>query len=415
MAEIDNKLSIARSIIRDKEPYLMDMILSFIPHYCEGLKTLGVTKHHVLYLDPVWALSIPDQELAAALVHEAHHAFRGHVDRGEGYPDKDQANIAMDLTINDGIRDAGWKLPHGVYCEEYSLPTGLTFEQYYEALSKRPKKKAKSGCGKAPSTPEQAPGVGHGKCGGIAGNPANQELEKQLDAENQGGRSKEEQVVAIQQTAHAIKTYVQSNGRGSVPSWMEEYAAKVTEAPKVSWRRELAAVTRKVAGQIISGGRDYSIRRPSKRSATRGILRPSLIDRVPNVLIVLDTSGSMSLDGEIKDALIETVGIIKAIGLQEVHFLMADMEVSGKIKRLRVRDVLKGLKISGRGGTSFIPAFEEAQKMKPRPDLLIYLTDGDGEAPAVKPANMHVIWGIVPGHHRYAPAAWGRTIMIKDG
>src|SRR5690349_24935045 len=70
----------------------------------------------------------------------------------------------------------------------------------------------------------------------------------------------------------------------------------------------------------------------------------------------------------------------------------------------------------GRGGTDFRPAFAAAEKVYPRPDLLIYFTDGYGPVPDSPPRGMHTLWGLIP--HRTAgaarPALWGDVVLISD-
>ena len=70
----------------------------------------------------------------------------------------------------------------------------------------------------------------------------------------------------------------------------------------------------------------------------------------------------------------------------------------------------------GRGGTSFIPAIAAASKLSPRPDLLIYCTDGDGDAPKCPPQGMSVVWAIIMGVYARAkaPAHWGHTVVVSE-
>ncbi len=76
-------------------------------------------------------------------------------------------------------------------------------------------------------------------------------------------------------------------------------------------------------------------------------------------------------------------------------------------------DQIPKLEVHGRGGTSFIQPLETAMKMQPRPDLCIYLTDGDGTAPSVAP-SIPVIWCVVPGSYSRKPATWGHTVYCSN-
>ena len=78
-----------------------------------------------------------------------------------------------------------------------------------------------------------------------------------------------------------------------------------------------------------------------------------------------------------------------------------------------MRDI-RDLPVVGRGGTDFRPAIELAQTLRPRPDLLVYSTDGDGTAPNEPPPNMEVVFLIVPSHYNKTPATWGHTVIMAD-
>ena len=75
---------------------------------------------------------------------------------------------------------------------------------------------------------------------------------------------------------------------------------------------------------------------------------------------------------------------------------------------------LKTLPVHGGGGTNFIPALEAVQKLVPKPDICIYLTDGDGTAPAKPPRGMETVWCIVPTGYARKPAEWGHLIVVSD-
>ncbi len=72
------------------------------------------------------------------------------------------------------------------------------------------------------------------------------------------------------------------------------------------------------------------------------------------------------------------------------------------------RDLMKG-----GGGTDFRPIFQDVKQARPRPDVLVVMTDGCGPAPEVDPKTAHTIWLLVGDYVRH-PAAWGDYIEIKE-
>jgi predicted metal-dependent peptidase len=65
--------------------------------------------------------------------------------------------------------------------------------------------------------------------------------------------------------------------------------------------------------------------------------------------------------------------------------------------------------VRGRGGTDFRPPLERAFLAKLRAELVIYFTDGDGEAPS-KPPSCPLIWCLTEGGE--SPAAWGQVVRM---
>jgi predicted metal-dependent peptidase len=196
---------------------------------------------------------------------------------------------------------------------------------------------------------------------------------------------------------------------------MAEAIAALEGPAKVPWHRALGHELKNVMTQLAMGATDFSMSHPSTRTFARddGIIRPGLVAYSPEVMICLDTSGSMGGE-QIGSAFREIIGAIRALPhVSYVQFMEADADVACKPRRVAVRD-LHQMEIHGRGGTDFRPAIEYAQKMKPKPDILIYFTDGDGYAPAAAPKGLKVIWCVVPSFYRRAPAPWGKTIFVDS-
>jgi predicted metal-dependent peptidase len=278
--------------------------------------------------------------------------------------------------------------------------------------------------GKGQSTPSKGGGAGGkgtpvdkkcaaGNCGSIAGpsHPLEQATLEQLAASV--GRNEVEQRVIEKQVSQAIKTHAATNGRGSVPADLLSKAEMDDEPSTIPWQQELASVLRNTSGRIQSGGDDYSISRPSKRSGLRrGLIRPGLVEHLPEVGIVIDTSGSMGPQ-QLTAAAREAYAVCQALGIDEVWFCEADAAISQDWKRVGP-SFFRDLEIRGGGGTDFAPAIASVDRLNPRPDLLVYCTDGDGHAPKQPPPNLEVVWAVVPSYFNRAPAQWGHTVIISD-
>jgi predicted metal-dependent peptidase len=108
----------------------------------------------------------------------------------------------------------------------------------------------------------------------------------------------------------------------------------------------------------------------------------------------------------------EALAVMQQLGLDEVWFMDADTQVH-TYQRLHIKDIPK-VKPTGRGGTSFIEPLEKAAKLRPKPDVVIYLTDGDGFAPKKRPSAFETVWCIVPTPHGSKPANWGHLVVCSN-
>ena len=138
--------------------------------------------------------------------------------------------------------------------------------------------------------------------------------------------------------------------------------------------------------------------------------------RKPNVVVVADTSMSMG-EAEGQRVLTECNSIIKAINT-ELTFIAHDAKSHG----VQVVKSINEIEFRGGGGTNFVTAFDTINDERLDPDVVVFVTDGQGAAPVAKPGNYETIW-ILVGQHRRVPYAndgsrasvtWGEVIEIDE-
>lgn len=434
-----DKLATARLAARQRYPYFSSALLNLIPREAPGLGTLGVTESMLLLWDPDAVARWSLEKLTGVLVHEVGHILRAHARRAkalgiigqDGRPLDPQLaklwNVAGDLEINDDLAENHPEcfLPNdleaGLLPKKFKLEDGLTAEAYYADLRQQQEEQnegdGQDGEGDGDGSEGKGGGPGgdpmRGRCGSCAGNPVDGEPKGEgSNGQGNEGRSEVEVERVRKEVAEAVKAEV-SRGRGSVPAGWARWADATLTPPKVRWQDKLARICRNAVAWK-AGAVDLHHRTMSRRQWGIGIgpgrpMLPALRAPIPHIGVIVDTSGSMG-QSELNAALRETKGILTGVGAR-ITFSANDAEVHELKTVTNWQELAKLLK--GGGGTDFRPAFDAMEKAKPRPDVVVYITDGDGPAPDVAPAWCRTIWLLV-GAHRRVPCSWGEFIELED-
>lgn len=416
-------LAVGRLRAKKDAPYLSAAINALVPREASGKKTIGVSYRGVLFYDPVTIVTWTADELGGALQHEAWHILRDHHTRGEQLSASLLLwNFACDMAINDDLKNANIGLPcgtpdrwtgktYGLLPERAGYKDGETEEVYYAKLRQQFPE---------PETARVTLRIGpaeaaNGQCGSAAGVPGEEEASGSAEGDKAGaeGRTPTELAQIRVQVAQDILEHARS--RGNLPAEMQRWAGDQLRPPIIDWRTKLArAIRRSVA--FRPGMQDFHYSRPSRRQAGLGYgygkpVLPAMRSPVPEVLVVVDTSGSMQ-EEEHAQAIAEIAGILKATSTS-VNFIAIDAAVH-VVKRLKSWTDARESFIGG-GGTDFRPAFDAVAAMRVKPDLMVFITDGCGPAPERPPHGTHVIWLLV-GDYAASPCDWGEQIRTSpDG
>lgn len=147
---------------------------------------------------------------------------------------------------------------------------------------------------------------------------------------------------------------------------------------------------------------DYNWTRPNPRYVKSGIYLPVLAsDGMPDLLIIVDTSGSMNTE-QLKQIMAEIRRILE-IFMCRVIVLYVDDQVQG-FEEFEGHSVRAGnftLNAQGNGGTKFAPAFEWFENNHEiDPAAIIYFTDlqcPTSEWEKLKEPEVPMIWGHILG------------------
>jgi predicted metal-dependent peptidase len=393
----------ARVWVAARMPYLATALLAMPVLARPGIGTVAVDPAWLAYADPEVVAEWDAATLGRVIVHLVSHLLRDHgVRAGEqGVTDETAGRwtLAADAEINDDLLTVD-ALPDQApdVAQEWGQAAGGLAEQYNAHLSDHPAhRRGTLDCGSG--------------CDGQTrdwdgGAPPPAWLRR---------------LVQIQ-TAQAVSEQARREP-GTVPAGLARWAERLLR-PTVDWRRVLAAEIRRAVASV-AGLVDYSYQRPSRRaSAVVGVVLPTLRHPIPELAVVCDTSGSMSED-LLARALTEIDGLVKAIGGRRgVPVLACDTAVHA------VTRVTTGahLQLAGGGGTDMGAGIATALARRPRPDVIVVLTDGYTPWPERPPPARVVVGLIRPGQAGgragqaggravvadWQPPGWARTVVISE-
>lgn len=421
------KLATGRLLVKRKAPYLYSAVMSLIPKEAPGLGTFGVTPKWLMYWDPAFAEACTPEQIAWVFIHEVSHVLRHHDDRRKKLvADPALWNCAADLEINDDIEAMHGNLPgEALYPKKFNLKDGELAESYYHQLRKQAKPEPKKGKGKdkggggegseGGGDEHEHPTPGSGWCGSGAG----RKLPNEPEDEKEQGRSPADQERIRRHTAQEIQKEA-AKSQGHVPAGWTVWANEIVKPAKIPWQSKLRRACRR-AVNFVAGQMEFSYHRPARRQGAFGYgigkpVRPTMVAPVPQILVFLDTSGSM-MGESIQQAAAEIAGILKTTQ-STVKFAAIDCATYGIHDLKHPREFAKHF--VGGGGTSFTVAFDMLEKSRYRPNIVIYLTDGYGDAPAQKPAFVdRMLWVLcgnarIPYDRSGGDINWGEMLWVKD-
>ncbi|WP_377267760.1 VWA-like domain-containing protein [Peterkaempfera sp. SMS 1(5)a] len=372
-----DKLFAARLHAARVRPYLATALFALHPVESRRVPTMAVDRHWRCYASASFVARTPVEELAGVWVHEVSHLLRDHHGRGDrvarergltGPGERLRMNIAADFEINDDVFGDGLVRPEGaVEPGAFGLPEGQLMEDYLRwfTLGPRTQNLVWLDCGSG------ADGL---------------DREWDLGPDGAHGLSAQARDAVRFRVAQGITARPGNTSQGW-QRWAEE-----AFHPPQPWRQLLGAAVRS-ATSSPGAGEDYTYGRPSRRSAgVPGAVLPSLRRRPPRVCVVIDTSGSVS-DAELGSALLEVAAISRAVGGHRDLITVLPCDAAAQVVHPLCR--AEGIPLIGGGGTDLRTGFAKALQTRPRPDVIVALTDGQTPWPSTRPPCRTVV-GLFP-------------------
>ncbi|MET9594204.1 VWA-like domain-containing protein [Streptomyces sp. NPDC006516] len=401
------KLFAARLQAARVRPYLATALFALQPVESRQVPTMAVDPYWRCYVSPGFVDRTSVERLAGAWVHEVSHLLRDHHGRSDRYAHRHELkgaaerlrmNIAADCEINDDIFGDGLVAPEGaVRPASLGLQDGELMEDYLRQFRLGP----------------HTAHLAWLECGSGADG-----LRRAWDLGPDGahGLSAQERDAVRFRVAQGIVGHP-----GNAPRGWRRWAEEAFHPPQ-PWRELLGSAVR-AAASAPGTGEDYVYGRPARRSAAvPGAVLPSLRRRPTRVVVVIDTSGSVS-DAELGSALLEVAAISRALGGRRdlVGVLSCDA-AAGRVRPLC--GGAEGVELLGGGGTDLRAGLARALETRPRPDVVVLLTDGRTPWPSRRPQCRTVVglFGRLHGRSSYdesdpeyvpdRPPSWARVVTI---
>ena len=312
--------------------------------------------------------------------------------------------VQHDIRLTNSGSGRGLRLPKDAYTTStISSELGVlakdnqSIEYYYKLINNFSKK------GNESNGDSNKNGAGNGQMGSGQGNggmasPENGEGDSVHQWEGQGSDDLEESIKAL---VHQVWDSLSDEQRGLVPGALAEQIKKMLAPPQINWKQ----ILRKMVGAIPIPYRKTRTRL-NRRQPYRSDLSGRLPKRTVNVVVGIDTSGSVS-NKEIEYFVNEILNILKDFKGSKLTIVECDAEIGRIYSPKNIAQVDN--KVTGRGGTCFTPVVEYVNGEKkylndPKkyPDagkyrnaLFVYFTDGFGEYEIPKPMTYRNLWVVL--------------------
>jgi predicted metal-dependent peptidase len=380
-------------------PYLAAALYALTTVPTDRVPRLAADRRWRLYANPEWLGRTKVTEIAGRLAHLVWHLLLDHSGRARacqvGSGESGTWALAADACVRQVLDDAGVANTDLLSAADLALPPGGSTEAYFASLTRLPARAPTAG--DISATPES-------ECGSACDSaPRDYELPADADVGTIGDLAAEDirRAVAIEFQGHVT-------GRGTLPGELLRWVSATLD-PVVPWQQVLGVAVRQAAASI-NGVTDYTYGRPSRRqAAVPRVILPATRRPLPEVAVVVDTSGSVD-DGLLAQALGEVDGALRALGVggSAITVLACDAAVHAVTRVRSARDV----RLIGAGGTDMRVGMATADALRPRPDVVIVLTDGYTPWPDRPPPGSAVIAAMLGRERASMPPSpqWARRV-----
>jgi predicted metal-dependent peptidase len=388
------KIVKAKIQLQSESPFFSHLIMNMSLIEDKNIPSMGVNFNGDARYNPEWVETLTSKQLKGVLCHEVMHVALIHLLR-LGKRNHRTWNIATDMMINSMILKDGFELPDGALLPKdhakvkyvFDLPDGpleidvhekVAEQIYEELLEKLPKcdcdchgssnnngnseddnSNSESGDG---NTSQDSTGCQSGNCCPCDGYGFDEHEYGQDLSEA------EKQSIEKEWKGRLVDAATAAKARGNLPGHLGRLVDELLH-PKLNWK---ALLYQYITKDILY---NFTYSKPGKRSYSTGVYMPSEVKENLNIVVTIDTSGSIS-SKEYTEFMSEVIGIANAFEQINMDVLHWDTKVrkETKVTRNNQKELIEG-EIPGGGGT-YIGCLDEHYQKKQTPMFMVHLTDG---------------------------------------
>ncbi|MEO0253863.1 MAG: VWA-like domain-containing protein [candidate division WOR-3 bacterium] len=356
-----------------EHPFFRRLLLETVFEEDSNIPTACVYGDGRFKINTEWFKNLTVSDRVFVILHEILHIALCHFIRLNNR-DITLWNIATDLAINSMLVNMGFEINKlketSLFPEKFGFEKCLSAEKYYSLLIQNFEEIKKSGYLY------------------LKGFDSHYPCDNQITDLVERKYSK-----VLGEVWNMIKS------KGNLPGWFQEFVEELKE-PKINWRVMLG----KFLIQNIRVKTEWT--RPNRRYLAYDIIYPTRRQKILELVIAVDTSGSISSE-DLKDFFSEINGILNSFNFYHIYLIQNDAKIQ-KVEEIKYPDKLPDtIEIIGRGGTDFRPVFkylEEKRIILP----LVFFTDLLGNFPDKAP-QFPVLW--ISTTKKKAP--FGITVRYK--
>ncbi|PRR83022.1 VWA-like domain-containing protein [Clostridium vincentii] len=354
------------------------------------LSTIPKANGFLMYFNPILFLQNTKKEMVALFKHEIYHMMYSHykrVNQLKNSYNNEAISLAIDISVNQFIKNMPTEAKgiDGLSRElNIELKANRTIEEYarliQKAFNSRPNRK-------------------------IGQDDDSTDIVKKID-NNKAHKLWEEIDIEEKTIEGNLKKIALGSDDTNAPEDLLKIVMSLKGREELSWQELLKRMI-----PSIRTGHKKTITRRDRRQPERVDLRGKLPNAIPEIIVAIDISASMT-DDDIKKIMIELLAITKNNN-GKITVIECDSEIKRIYPLRSPKDIKK--RVTNNGSTAFSPVFEFLKEKNLRDNILIYFTDGVGEDELTcRVVSREVLWVLMGDNKLSLKGPFGKIRRIKS-